>query len=51
MLKHVKVSVDHQELASMEYNINPPKRSQNNEPDAEPSNPRTRITITKRKVT
>ena len=51
MLKHVKVSVNDQELASMEYNINPPKRSQNNEPDAEPSNPRTRITITKRKVT
>ena len=32
-----KISVDHQELASMEYNIKPPKHSQNNEPDAKPS--------------
>ena len=31
-----EVSVDHQELASIEYNINPSKHSQNNEPDAEP---------------
>ena len=34
-----EVSVDHQELASIEYNINPSKHSQNNEPDAEPADP------------
>ena len=43
-------SVDHQELASMEYNFNTPKRSQNNEPDAEPRNTETRGTIPKKKV-
>ena len=33
----------------MKYNINPPKHSQNNETDAEPSNTETRGTIPKKK--
>ena len=33
-----EVSVDYKDLAFMKQNINPPKRSQKNEPDAEPSN-------------
>ena len=44
-------SEDHQELASMEYNINPSKHSQGNQADAEPSNTKTRDTIPKNKTT
>ena len=44
-----KISVDHQELASMEYNIKPPKNSQNNESDAKPSTAEIRDTIPKKK--
>ena len=46
-----EVKVDHQELASMEYNTNTPIDSQNNEPDKERSNAESRCTIPKRKVT
>ena len=43
-----EVSVYHQVLASMEYNINLHKRSQNNEPDTKPGNTETRGTIPKK---
>ena len=46
-----EVSEDDQELASMEYKINPPKQSQRNEAGTEPSHKETRGTIPKRKAT
>ena len=33
-----EVSVEHEELVSVEYNINPPKHFQNSKPNVEPSN-------------
>ena len=45
-----EASEGHQEIASMEYNINPPKHSQNIEADAKPSNKETRGTIPPKKV-
>ena len=44
-----EASEDHQEIASVEYNINPPKHSQKIEADAKPSNTETRGTIPKKK--
>ena len=44
-----EVSEDHQELAPLEYNINPPEQSQKNEADAETSNIETRGTISRKK--
>ena len=43
-----EVSGDHKEHASREYNINPAKYSQNNQPDAEASNTETRGTTPKK---
>ena len=45
-----EASEDHQEIASMEYNINPPKPPQNIEADLKSSNTETRGPITKKKV-
>ena len=44
-----EVSVEHQELVSVEYNINPPKHFQNIKPNVEPSNIETWGTIPKKK--
>ena len=41
----VEASEDHQEIASMEYNISPPKHSLKIEADAKPSNTETKGTI------
>ena len=43
-----EASEDHQEIASMKYNINPPKHSQKIEADAKPSNTETKGTIPKK---
>ena len=45
----VELSVGYQELASMQYSINPPKCSEKNLPDAEPKNTETRSTIPPKK--
>ena len=44
-----EVSEDHQELAPLEYNINPPEQSHKNEADAEPSIIETKGTISRKK--
>ena len=46
-----ELSVDYQELASMEYSINPPNHSLNNEPDADLAIQKLEVPSRKRKVT
>ena len=48
---HVEASEDHQGIASMEHNINPPRHPQNIEADAKPSKQKLEVPSQKRKST